>query len=122
MRTLLALAAHLRWAVYQFDVKSAFLNGDLKDEVYVMQPEGFIIAGNEEKVYHLRKSLYGLRQSSRTGYIKIDSYFLATGFERSGNNPNLYIKRQGTELLLVCLYVDDMNYMLAWRKCLKCQI
>ena len=51
MRTLLALAAQLNWSVYQFDVKSAFLNGELDEEVYVSQPEGFVISGNEDKVY-----------------------------------------------------------------------
>ena len=63
VRTLLALDAQLSWYVYQFDVKSAFLNGELEEEVYVSQPKGFIISGKEEQVYKLNKALYGLKQA-----------------------------------------------------------
>jgi hypothetical protein len=65
VRVLLALAAQEGWKVHHMDVKSAFLNGDLKEEVYVRQPPGFAVAGEESKVYRLRKALYGLRQASR---------------------------------------------------------
>ncbi|KAJ8499382.1 hypothetical protein OPV22_009934 [Ensete ventricosum] len=65
VRTFLALAAYLSWSVYQFDVKSAFLNGDLQEEVFVTQPEGFLVKGHEEKVYKLKKALYGLKQAPR---------------------------------------------------------
>ena len=75
IRLLLALAAQLRWKVYQFDIKSAFLNGELEEEVYVSQPEGFVIDGKEEKVYRLRKALYGLKQAPSSWYNKIDTYF-----------------------------------------------
>ena len=75
VRTFLALASQLHWPVYQLDVKSAFLNGELEEEVYVMQLEGFIIQGKEDKVYKLRKALYGLKQAPRTWYSKIDSFF-----------------------------------------------
>lgn len=74
MRTFLALTAQLNWPVYQFDVKSTFLNGDL-EEVYVSQPEGFVVNGNEDQVYRLKKELYGLKQAPRAWYFKIDSYF-----------------------------------------------
>lgn len=79
--------------------------------MYVVQPEGFIVPGAEKKVYRLRKALYGLKQASHEWYKKIDSYFLENNFERSGNEPTLYLKRQGTDFLVVCLYVDDMIYM-----------
>lgn len=111
VRTFLALAAQLKWPVYQFDVKSAFLNGDLEEEVYVLQPEGFAIVGKENQVYRLRKALYGLKQAPRAWYGKIDSYFLQNGFEMSKNEPTLYAKRQGKDSFFVCLYVDDMIYM-----------
>jgi len=65
VRVLLALAAQEGWKVHHMDVKSAFLNGDLKEEVYVRQPPGFAVAGEEGKVYRLRKALYGLRQAPR---------------------------------------------------------
>ena len=65
MRTLVALAAQKSWKLYQLDVKSAFLNGVLEEEVYVDQPEGFVVKGNEDKVYRLYKALYGLKQAPR---------------------------------------------------------
>ena len=112
VRTFLALAAQLGWPVFQFDVKSAFLNGELKEEVYVAQPEGFVVHDEVNKVYRLQKALYGLKQAPRAWYHKIDSYFLENGFQRSENEPTLYLKKQGTVgFLVVCLYVDDMIYM-----------
>lgn len=111
VRVALALAAQMKWPVFQFDVKSAFLNGDLQEEVYVSQPDGFVIKGKESKVYKLRKALYGLKQAPRAWYSKIDAYFQNSGFVRSENEPTLYLKKQVNDLLLVCLYVDDMIYM-----------
>ena len=61
MRTLLALATQLKWQLYQLDVKATFLKGELEEEVYVAQPEGFVINGEEKKVYKLKKVLYGLK-------------------------------------------------------------
>ena len=90
---LLVVAAQLGWHLYQFDVKSAFLNGELEEEVYVAQPERFIIEGEEDKVYRLRKALYGLKQVSRAWYNKIDSYFRENGFKRSNNEATLYVKQ-----------------------------
>jgi Reverse transcriptase (RNA-dependent DNA polymerase) len=72
---LIALVAHKGWKLYQFDVKLAFLNGVLKEEVYVEQPQGFEIQGKEEKVYKLRNALYGIKQASRAWYDNIDAYF-----------------------------------------------
>lgn len=112
VRLFLSLAAKFNWLVYQFDVKSAFLNGDLEEEVYVMQPDGFIISGKEKMVYKLRKALYGLKQAPRAWYNKINSYFQQHGFERSRNEPTLYLKKEGTnDFIVVCLYVDDIIYM-----------
>lgn len=76
VRTILALTAQLKWSLYQLGVKSAFLNGELEEEVCVSQPQGFEISGQEEKVYHLRKALYGLKQAPHTWYSKIRSYFV----------------------------------------------
>ena len=75
VRLVLALATQSQWLVYQFDVKSAFLNGGLQEEVYVAQPEGFINKGDETKVYKLKNELYGLKQAPRAWYSKIDGYF-----------------------------------------------
>ena len=73
--TFLALTANLNWPVYQFDVKSAFLNGYLEEEVYISQPEGFVVNGKEDNIYRLKKALYGLKQAPQAWYFKIDSYF-----------------------------------------------
>lgn len=80
IRTIMAVAAIQRWLVYQRgDVKSAFLHGELKETVYVDQPQGYKRKGNEEKVYKLKKSLYGLKQALCAWYSKIEAYFLGKG-------------------------------------------
>ncbi|KAL5731634.1 hypothetical protein ACHQM5_004343 [Ranunculus cassubicifolius] len=111
IRALIALAAQKGWKLYQLDVKSAFLNGELKEEVYVEQPQGFTDTQNEDKVFKLQKALYGLKQAPRAWYSRIDKYFTDTGFRRSKSEPTLYIKTQGnSSTLIVSLYVDDLIY------------
>ena len=93
------------------DVKSAFLNGVLNEEVYVHQPPGFKVKTQEHRVYKLKKALYGLKQAPRAWYSRIDYYLLKDGFNRSENEPTLYIKvNQLGNILILCLYVDDMIY------------
>ncbi|KAJ4807357.1 polyprotein [Rhynchospora pubera] len=112
IRVFLALAAFSKLRVYQFDVKSAFLNGELKEDVFVEQPKGFEVQGKEKLVYKLNKALYGLKQAPRAWYSKIDGYFMKSGFVRSNSEPSLYVKKNMKgESLFVCLYVDDMIYM-----------
>lgn len=119
VRTVLALAAQLQWPVYQLDVKSAFLNGDLKEEVFVTQPEGFIRQGYEAKVYRLIKALYGLKQASRAWYTKIDNYFQQNNYRRSDDSePTLYVKNEGTDFIIVSVYVDDIIYTSSSKKLL----
>ncbi|CAH9060191.1 unnamed protein product [Cuscuta europaea] len=111
VRIVLALAAQWKLPVYQLDVKSAFLNGDLLEDVFVEQPVGFVKKGEEDNVYKLKKALYGLKQAPRAWYDKIDSFFIGTGFVRSDNEPTLYVKKEGMhEFIIVCLYVDDIIY------------
>ncbi|KAL0551410.1 hypothetical protein IC582_010496 [Cucumis melo] len=106
VRIVLAFATQQQWPVYQFDVKSVFLNGELQEEVYVEQPKGFVKKDNEEKVYKLTKALYGLKQAPRAWYSKIDEYFQQNGFKRSANEPTLYVKKGGkNDFIIVCLYV-----------------
>jgi len=82
IRLVLALAAQKGWSLFQLDVKSAFLHGELNKEVYVEQPPGYIVKEMENKVYHLRRALYGLKQAPRVWYISIKAYFLKEGFEK----------------------------------------
>ncbi|KAI5334414.1 hypothetical protein L3X38_024547 [Prunus dulcis] len=110
VRTFVALAAQRNWRLFQLDVKSAFLNGVLKEEVYVDQPSSFVIQGSEDKVYRLKKALYGLKQAPRAWYEEINSYFTKTGFYRSSSEATLYTKMSTSGILIVSLYVDDIIY------------
>ncbi|CAL9017123.1 unnamed protein product [Prunus brigantina] len=92
------------------DVKSAFLNGVLKEEVYVDQPQGFVKKDEETKVYKLHKALYGLKQAPRAWYDEIDAYFNKAGFKKSPSEATLYVKAEGSDVLIVSLYVDDIVY------------
>jgi hypothetical protein len=82
VRLLIALAAHHNWKIYQLGVKSVFLNGILEEEVYVQQLEGFIMEGEEVKVYHLKKALYSLKQAPRAWNARIDNYLHQNGFTK----------------------------------------
>jgi hypothetical protein len=108
VRLLLAHAATQRWAVHHMDVKSAFLNGVLQEEVYVEQPPGFVLRGQENKVLHLVKALYGLRQAPRAWYAKLDESLLGLGFRRSASEHAVYLRGTGTRQLVVGVYVDDL--------------
>eukprot|EP01018_Ginkgo_biloba_P034094 Gb_18038 [translate_table: standard] len=91
------------------DVKSAFLNGDLSEEVYMKQPPGYVQKGKEDHVCRLKKALYGLKQAPRAWYAKIDRCFLDTGFVRPSANSNLYMKvRDSMSVTFIVLYVDDL--------------
>lgn len=108
MRLLLAHAACEGWAVHHMDVKSAFLNGKLLEEVYVVQPPGFVIDGQEHKVLRLDKALYGLRQAPRAWYSKLDASLLTLGFHRSSSEHAVYMRGTGMDRLVVGVYVDDL--------------
>nr|GEX41344.1 zinc finger, CCHC-type [Tanacetum cinerariifolium] len=90
------------------DVKSAFLHGELKEEVYVTQPEGFTKKGNDGKVYRLIKALYGLRQAPRAWNIKLDSTLKSLDFKKCALKQAIYTKASKDSLLLVGVYVDDL--------------
>ncbi|KAH9324630.1 hypothetical protein KI387_004808, partial [Taxus chinensis] len=108
IRMIFALVAWFDLKVHQMDVTSVFLNGDLQEEVYMTQPEGYVILGREEKVCRLKKSLYGLKQAPRAWYIKIDEHLVQHGFVRNPYDPNLYLEKQGGEMVIVVVYVDDL--------------
>eukprot|EP00253_Pinus_taeda_P024140 PITA_24140 len=92
------------------DVKSAFLNGVLKEEVYVEQPLGYEVEGQEHKVCKLKKTLYGLKQAPRTWYNRIDVYLIENGFDKCDGEPTLYINENDGKILIVFLYVDDLIF------------
>ena len=90
------------------DVKSAFLNGDLQEDVYMTQPPGFEVKGQEHKVCKLIKALYGLKQAPRAWYAKMDEYLRKVGFHRSESDDTLYVRQQGKYLVILIMYVDDL--------------
>ena len=108
VRVLLALAAHHRWEVHHMDVKSAFLNGDLSEEVYVVQPPGFAVVGEEHRVLKLHKALYGLCQAPRAWYAKLHDSLISFGFARSPLEHAVYRRGDESTFLLVGVYVDDL--------------
>jgi hypothetical protein len=89
------------------DVKSSFLHGDLKEEIYMEQPPRYV-QNDSSLVCRLKKSLYGLKQTPRAWYAKMDSFLIATGFSRCHYDPNVYTKKVGTHLIILFLYVDDL--------------
>ncbi|XP_073268730.1 uncharacterized protein [Populus alba] len=111
IRLMISLAAQHRWKIYQLDVKSAFLNGFLEEEIYVEQPLGYIDAENEGKVYKLKKALYGLKQALRAWNTRIDRYFQDNGFEKCPYEHAIYVKKGADgSILFACLYVDDLIF------------
>ncbi|CAL2226198.1 unnamed protein product [Prunus armeniaca] len=111
IRLVIALSTQQGWSIFQLDVKSAFLHGDLSEEVFVQQPQGYEKKGEEHKVYKLNKVLYGLKQAPRAWYSKIEAYFAKEGFEKCYCERTLFKKsKEGGKLLIVCLYVDDLIF------------
>jgi hypothetical protein len=108
VRLLLALAAREGWQVHHMDVKSAFLNEDLKEEVYIRQPAGFVMASQEGKVLRLRKALYGLRQAPRAWNSKLDDTLKKMDFVQSELEHAIYRRSHSDDILLVGVYVDDL--------------
>ncbi|KAL4387066.1 hypothetical protein GQ457_09G030440 [Hibiscus cannabinus] len=112
IKLLIAIAGQLGWNVFHLDVKSAFLNGELEEDIYVCQPEGFVVPGEEHQVYKLKRALYGLKQAPRAWYYKIDSYLQKLGFQRCVNEATLYLKKEkNAYLLVISLYMDDFLVM-----------
>jgi hypothetical protein len=94
--------------VEQMDVKTTFLHGYLEEEIYMKQPEGFVVKGKKELVCKMKNSSYGLKQSPRMWYQKFDTYMLGLGFTRSKEDHCVYFKLIGDHLIYLVLYVDDM--------------
>jgi hypothetical protein len=110
IRFLLAYACSKNVKVYQMDVKSSFLNGELEEEVYIEQPEGFQLSENTDYVCKLKKALYGLKQAPRAWYSRLDKYLQQAGFRKGSADNNLYIKVSQGNILLIEVYVDDIIF------------
>ncbi|KAJ9546787.1 hypothetical protein OSB04_019330 [Centaurea solstitialis] len=110
IRIFLAYAAHKNIKVFQMDVKSAFLNGVLHEEVYIEQPEGFVDPDFPDHVCILDKALYGLKQAPRAWYETLTNHLLSKGFKRGTIDTTLFLKKEGDDLLFVQIYVDDIIF------------
>ncbi|GKB92887.1 retrovirus-related pol polyprotein from transposon TNT 1-94, partial [Tanacetum coccineum] len=108
IRMIIAIAALRNLEIHQMDVKTAFLNGDLEEEIYMNQPEGFIAPGQEGKVCRLVKSLYGLKQAPKQWHQKFDHTMLESGFKINECDKCVYVKDTSAGYVILCLYVDDM--------------
>ncbi|GKB49275.1 zinc finger, CCHC-type containing protein [Tanacetum coccineum] len=109
IRLLIAMTSIHNLIIHQMDVKTAFLNGDLDEEVYMNQPQGFIMPGNENKVCKLIKSLYGLKQAPKQWHQKFDEVVLSNGYLLNQADKCVYSKFDETgKGVIICLYVDDM--------------
>ncbi|KAJ0862094.1 putative RNA-directed DNA polymerase [Helianthus annuus] len=108
LRIVMALVAHFDLELHQMDVKTAFLNGDLDEDVYMKQPEGFEPEGQEHLVCKLKKSIYGLKQASRQWYLKFDEVMKKQGFMKNQVDQCTYLKMSGSNFTILVLYVDDI--------------
>ncbi|GKE19894.1 retrovirus-related pol polyprotein from transposon TNT 1-94, partial [Tanacetum coccineum] len=110
IRIFLTFVAHMNMVVYQMDVKITFLNGNLRGEVYFCQPDGFVDKDNPNHVYKLKKAIYRLKQAPRAWYDMLSSFLISQDFSKGSVDPTLFIRRDGKELLLVQIYVDDIIF------------
>lgn len=104
----LALVVHFGWIVFQMDVKSAFLNGQLEEETYMYQPQGFKVLRKEHMLCKLVKALYVIKQTQRVCYIKIDKHLQDRGFRGNFFDSNLYVKSEDGNVVLLVIYADDI--------------
>jgi hypothetical protein len=108
IRLMLSITAAFDFEIEQRNVKTTFLHGDVEEEIFMKQPEGYVVKGKKELVCKLKKSLYGLKQSPRMWYKKFDTYMLGLGFTRSKEDHCVYSKLIGDHLIYLVLYVDDV--------------
>ena len=104
----MALVAHYDLELHQMDVKTAFLNGDLYENVYMAQPKGFVMKGKEHMGCRLKKSIYGLKQASRQWYLKFDETIRKFGFKENEEDNCIYAKFRSGKFIFLILYVDDI--------------
>ena len=118
---IITLASTMRWRLYQMDVKTTFLNGEIEEEVYVEQPEGFVVHGKESHVCRLKKAMYALKQAPRAWYGRINGFLVRLGFTKSDADSNMYYKVVEGDTLILVLYVDDLFLIEAERLVTWCK-
>ena len=110
IRMLLAIASYLNFKLYQMDVKSAFLNGMLQEEVYVEQPKGFVDPHRPDDVYKLKRALYRLKQAPRAWYDRLTAYLTEHGFKKGSADTTLFIRKDKNSFVIAQIYVDDIVF------------
>eukprot|EP00253_Pinus_taeda_P003240 PITA_03240 len=110
IRNFLAISSFQKFKVYQMDVKSTFLNGDLEEEVYIEQPDGFILGNDAKLVFRLRKALYGLKQAKGLGITVLTNTSINKVFSKGSADSNLYRNIDNNKLLILVVYVDDIIF------------
>nr|GFC01182.1 retrovirus-related Pol polyprotein from transposon TNT 1-94 [Tanacetum cinerariifolium] len=110
IRIFIANAASKNMTIYQMDVKTAFLNGELKEEVYISQPKGFVDPDHPTHVYRLKKALYGLKQAPWAWYDTLSRFLLDNNFSKGAVDPTLFTRKTGKHILLVQIYIDDIIF------------
>nr|GEU38659.1 retrotransposon protein, putative, unclassified [Tanacetum cinerariifolium] len=110
IRIFVANTAHKNMTIFQMDVKTAYLNGELKEEVYVSQPEGFVDQDNPSHVYKLKKALNGLKQAPHAWYNILSSFLISQRFYKGAVDPTFFTQKVGNDLLLVQIYVNDIIF------------
>ena len=110
IRILFAFVASKGFKIFQMDVKSAFLNGFIEEEVYVRQPPGFENPKFPNRVFKLQKALYALKQAPRAWYDRLKKFLLGKGFKMVSVDKTLFLLSHGNDLLIVQIYVDDIIF------------
>jgi len=105
---LLAMIAHLDLELFQMDVKTDFLNGSLEEEIYMDQPIGFVLKGLKDKVCRLKRSIYSLKQSSRSWYLRFHEAITSFGLSMVSEDHCVYVKRSTEGIMFLILYGDDI--------------
>ncbi len=130
LRAVLSICAVLNLDMAQLDIKTAFLYGQVEEEIFIEQPEGFIVVGQEHLVGRLNKCIYGLKQSPNVWNTKFNGFLIKFGFTRSKHDPCVYFRRREEEILILIIWVDDglicsnsktaQKFLLFWVNILKC--
>ena len=105
-----AFACYKSFKVYQMDVKYAFLNGNLEEQVYIEHPEGFLLSENKYYVCKLKKALYGPKQSLKKWFSRLDTCLKKQGYRRGATHSNIYINFENKNMIIVVVYVDDIIF------------